>query len=159
MENSYMSKDLGGNMKQNLIPDLTKLGYEGYTFSDTDRKFGGPKKATGTQWSVASMVNQMSGLPMKVPTGKNTYGTPATSSPALGLSAIFSTMRATSKQLCSAQMPISAVLHIFSTLTVSIKLWTTSMRLSTTLFQKDTRNFGDMRTTSFMNLQKTSLPA
>ena len=76
MENSYLSKDLGGNMKENLIPDLTKLGYEGYTFSDTDRKFGGPKKATGTQWSVASMVNQMTGLPMKVPTGKNTYGTP-----------------------------------------------------------------------------------
>ena len=76
MENSYLSKDLGGYMDTNLIPKLTELAYEGYTFSNNDTKFGGPLKATGTQWSVASMVNMTTGLPMKVPAEPNAYGSP-----------------------------------------------------------------------------------
>lgn len=75
MENSYLSKDLGGYMNTNLIPDLTELAYQGYTFSDNNTKFGGPLKATGTQWSVASMINMTTGLPMKVPNEPNAYGT------------------------------------------------------------------------------------
>ncbi len=74
MENSCLSKDLGGYMDTNLIPKLTELAYEGYTFSNNDTKFGGPLKATGTQWSVASMVNMTTGLPMKVPAEQNAYG-------------------------------------------------------------------------------------
>lgn len=74
MENSYLSEDLGGYMEQNLIPDLVDLAKEGYVFSNTDRKFGGPLQGTGTQWSVASMVNMMTGLPMKVPAEANAYG-------------------------------------------------------------------------------------
>lgn len=75
MENSFMSKDLGGYIDQNLIPKLTELGYEGTVFSDTDSYFGGPLQGTGTQWSLASMVNQTTGLPMKAPGMTNTYGT------------------------------------------------------------------------------------
>ncbi len=74
MENSYLSRDLGGYMEENLIPELTKLAYEGDVFSNTERKFGGPLQGTGTQWSVASMVNMMTGLPMKVPAEANAYG-------------------------------------------------------------------------------------
>ena len=73
MKNSYMSKDLGGMEEINLIPKLTQLANEGYSFSDTDNKFGGPKTPVGSQWSLASMTNQMTGLPMKVP-GNNSYG-------------------------------------------------------------------------------------
>ncbi len=75
MENSYLSKDLGGYMDENLMPQLTELAYEGDVFSNTGRKFGGPLQGTGTQWSVASMVNMMTGLPMKVPAEQNAYGT------------------------------------------------------------------------------------
>lgn len=75
MENSYLSKDLGGYMEMNLMPELTELSYEGVTFSDTSNRFGGPLTATGTQWSVASMVNMTTGLPMKVPAEPNAYGT------------------------------------------------------------------------------------
>ncbi len=75
MENSYLSKDLGGDMEMNLMPELTELSYEGVTFSDTSNRFGGPLTATGTQWSVASMVNMTTGLPMKVPAEPNAYGT------------------------------------------------------------------------------------
>lgn len=75
MENSYMSKDLGGYLSENIIPRLTELGYEGTVFSDTENYFGGPQLGTGTQWSLASMVNQTMGLPMKAPGMSNTYGT------------------------------------------------------------------------------------
>lgn len=75
MENSYLSRDLGGYMKKNLIPNLTELAKTGTVFSDTDRYFGGPNDGTGTQWSIASMVNQITGLPMKAPGWINSYGT------------------------------------------------------------------------------------
>ncbi len=74
LENSFLSKDLGGNIDVNLMPELTELAYEGYVFSDTDRKFGGPQEVMGTQWSIASMVNQTSGIPMKMPNDQNQYG-------------------------------------------------------------------------------------
>lgn len=75
MENSYLSKDLGGNMDKNLMPELTEMSYDGFVFSNNDTKFGGPLQATGTQWSIASIVNQTSGLPMKTPDKPNYYGT------------------------------------------------------------------------------------
>lgn len=74
LENSYLSQDLGGYMEQNLMPELTELSYEGITFSNNSTKFGGPLTATGTQWSVAAMVNMTTGLPMKVPAEPNCYG-------------------------------------------------------------------------------------
>lgn len=74
MENSYLSTDLGGYMENNLMPELTELAYEGDVFSNTSGKFGGPLQGTGTQWSVASMVNMTTGLPMKVPAEQNAYG-------------------------------------------------------------------------------------
>lgn len=74
VENSYLSTDLGGHCDTNLMPELTDLSYEGMIFSNNDTKFGGPLQATGTQWSVASMVNQTTGLPMKVPDKQNRYG-------------------------------------------------------------------------------------
>lgn len=74
MENSYLSKDLGGYMDNNLMPELAALADEGVVFSDNDTKFGGPQLATGTQWSIASMVNQAAGIPMKTPDQPNRYG-------------------------------------------------------------------------------------
>ncbi|MBQ7596010.1 MAG: hypothetical protein IJU45_05040 [Clostridia bacterium] len=74
MENSYLSKDLGGYMESNLIPELTELSYEGVTFSDSGNKFGGPMQIIGTSWSLASMVNQNLGIPMKAPGKPNSYG-------------------------------------------------------------------------------------
>lgn len=76
MENSYMSKELGGFMDENLMPELTELAYEGYSFSNRENQFGGPQSAVGTTWSVASMVNMTTGLPMKAPTEPNSYGSP-----------------------------------------------------------------------------------
>lgn len=76
MENSYFSKELGGYMDDNLMPDLAELSKEGYNFSNLPEGFGGPPWTTGGHWSVASMVNMGTGLPMKVPVGANAYGAP-----------------------------------------------------------------------------------
>lgn len=76
MENTYFSKDLGGNMDENLMPELAELSKEGYNFSHLPEGFGGPPWTTGGHWSVASMVNMNTGLPMKVPVDGNAYGAP-----------------------------------------------------------------------------------
>ncbi len=76
MENSYFSKELGGYMDDNLMPDLAELSKEGYNFSHLPEGFGGPPWTTGGHWSVASMVNMGTGLPMKVPVDGNAYGAP-----------------------------------------------------------------------------------
>lgn len=76
MENTYFSKELGGLMEENLMPELAELAKEGYSFSNRSEGFGGPPWTTGGHWSVASMVNMGTGLPMKVPVDGNSYGSP-----------------------------------------------------------------------------------
>ncbi len=76
VENTYFSKELGGLMDENLMPELSELAKEGYSFSDRAEGFGGPPWTTGGHWSVASMVNMGTGLPMKVPVDGNSYGSP-----------------------------------------------------------------------------------
>lgn len=74
MENTYLSKDLGGYMDENLLAPLTELAKDGVSFSHTDKGYGGPISTMGCTWSVAAMVNMTTGLPMKVPTEHNAYG-------------------------------------------------------------------------------------
>ena len=76
MENTFASKDLGGYMDENLIKPLTDLAKEGVSFSHQAKGFGGAVSTPGCTWSVASMVNMNTGLPMKVPVGGNDYGSP-----------------------------------------------------------------------------------
>lgn len=81
METTYLSKELGGNNEVNLLPELTKIAQEddAVVFSHNDNYFGGAKQVFGTSWSVAGMVNNDSGVPLKVPVehneDKNGYGT------------------------------------------------------------------------------------
>lgn len=65
METSFLSKDLGGYQDENLIPELTELLNEGDSFSHND-VYGGPKQTYGSSWSIASMVNMMAGIPLKI---------------------------------------------------------------------------------------------
>lgn len=73
VENSYFDKANGGHMDVNLMPDLLALSKEGVSFSNND-KFGGPYQTYGSSWSVAGMVNMMSGIPLKVAMEPNAYG-------------------------------------------------------------------------------------
>lgn len=74
VENSYLSKDLGGYMNENLMPELTELSKEGVHFSDSKDPFGGPHQTYGSSWSVAGMVNMGMGIPLKIPMNGNSYG-------------------------------------------------------------------------------------
>lgn len=75
MENTFLSKELGGFCEDNLIPHLYELSAEGVSFSHLEEGLGGFQESTGAGWSVASMVNMGTGLPMKVPDKQNQYGT------------------------------------------------------------------------------------
>ncbi|MBR3767301.1 MAG: LTA synthase family protein [Clostridia bacterium] len=74
MENTFLSKELGGFCEDNLIPHLYDLSFEGISFSNKEEGLGGFLESTGAGWSVASMVNMGTGLPMKVPDKQNQYG-------------------------------------------------------------------------------------
>ncbi len=74
MENTFLSKELGGFCEDNLIPHLYELSNEGISFSHLEEGLGGFQESTGAGWSVASMVNMGIGLPMKVPDKQNQYG-------------------------------------------------------------------------------------
>lgn len=75
LESTATSKAMGGQMKENLLPELTELAsQEGVHFSNTSKPFGGAQQLSGTGWTVAGMVAQTSGLPLKVPVDGNSYG-------------------------------------------------------------------------------------
>ncbi|UXR78250.1 MULTISPECIES: LTA synthase family protein [unclassified Staphylococcus] len=74
VENSYLSKNLGGYMNENLMSELTELSKEGVHFSDSKDPFGGPHQTYGSSWSVAGMVNMGMGIPLKIPMNGNSYG-------------------------------------------------------------------------------------
>lgn len=65
MENTYMSKDKGGAMNDNLIPHLTELAESNHHFSQNDYFKGGyPTRAT---WTMGAIVAQTGGVPLKLP--------------------------------------------------------------------------------------------
>ena len=75
METSYLSKNLGGAMEENLIPELYDLAKENLCFSNTDKKVGGFYTTKGATWTIGSMVAQTAGIPLKTPTEDvNQYG-------------------------------------------------------------------------------------
>ena len=75
METSYLSKELGGAMEENLIPELYDLAYDNLCFSNTKEKVGGFYTTKGATWTIGSMVAQTAGIPLKTPTEDvNQYG-------------------------------------------------------------------------------------
>ena len=77
MEISYLSKELGGAMETNLIPELYQIALEGTNFSHNEG-VGGFHETSGASWTIGSMVAQTAGIPLKTPEGlddwQNGYG-------------------------------------------------------------------------------------
>ncbi|MGI6665683.1 MAG: LTA synthase family protein [Christensenellaceae bacterium] len=77
MENTYMSEELGGAQSEDLIPELSQLALENTSFSSTEA-LGGVRDLPGIQWTIAGMVSQTAGIPLKAPLnvslGRNEYG-------------------------------------------------------------------------------------
>lgn len=75
METTFLSKELGGAMDENLIPELYQLAKDNTCFSNSDSDVGGFYTAAGATWTVGSMVAQTAGIPLKTPTEDvNKYG-------------------------------------------------------------------------------------
>ena len=75
METSFLSKELGGTLEKTAIPELYTLAHENVNFSNND-DVGGYVPMDGMKWTIAGMVSQMTGVPLKTPTGiqGNDYG-------------------------------------------------------------------------------------
>lgn len=73
MESSYTSKENGGMYEHDYIKELRKIAEENINFSNTD-KLGGAVQLTGTGWTIAGLVSQTSGLPLKISIDQNSYG-------------------------------------------------------------------------------------
>lgn len=73
MESTYASKEIEGAFEENLIPELTKLADQNISFSHTS-KFGGMQNIQNTNWTIAAMVSQTSGIPLKIGIDGNAYG-------------------------------------------------------------------------------------
>lgn len=63
MENTHMSKELGGDSEVNLIPELSKLALDNISFSNTEL-MGGALQVTSTGWTTAGMVASSGGVPI-----------------------------------------------------------------------------------------------
>ena len=77
MEISYLSGELGGAVKENLIPELYQIALENTNFSHNG-SVGGFYETSGASWTIGSMVAQTAGIPLKTPEGlddwQNGYG-------------------------------------------------------------------------------------
>lgn len=71
MESTFSSKEEGGAMDKDRIPELTALAKEGVNFS-VDGKLGGADPSRGASWTTGAMVSQTCGYPLMIPlSGKN----------------------------------------------------------------------------------------
>lgn len=73
METTCSSIENGGAMEENYIPELTKLAKRYQHFSNKDDALGGATQITGTAWTIASLISQTSGLPLKVSADGNVF--------------------------------------------------------------------------------------
>ncbi len=75
MEVSYMSNEQNGMLPYDTIPELSNLAKENVNFSPNEN-VGGFCNMGGTNWTIAAMVAQTAGIPLKTPPGidGNGYG-------------------------------------------------------------------------------------
>ena len=65
METSFLSEELGGGSKENLIPELYELATEHLNFSHFDG-VGGYPRVTHATWTSAAMVSHTAGVPLTI---------------------------------------------------------------------------------------------
>lgn len=73
MENTFSSTENGGMYQEDRMPELSQLAKENLNFSNTEN-IGGALNLQGTGWTIAAMVSQTSGVPLKISIGQNDYG-------------------------------------------------------------------------------------
>lgn len=82
MENSYASKELGGNQEIDYIPNLTSLAKENISFSHNDM-LGGATITTGSSWTMGALFSTTTGVPFSLPAEGNSMNTFANFAPGI----------------------------------------------------------------------------
>ncbi|MEG0591649.1 MAG: phosphoglycerol transferase, partial [Lachnospiraceae bacterium] len=72
MEATYLSEELGGSFKENLIPNLSTLANEGINFS-SNLGLGGYYTPTCTGWTIAALFAHTAGVHLDIPIDTNNY--------------------------------------------------------------------------------------
>jgi len=72
METTNTSIENGGLQKKSYIPNLEKLALENINFSNTSN-LGGAIQLNNTTWTMAALVAQTSGIPLKLSVSANLY--------------------------------------------------------------------------------------
>ena len=74
LEMTNASIENGGGVEKSYIPNLEKLALneKNINFSNTS-KLGGALPLFGTGWTVAAMISQTAGVPLKISIGSNSY--------------------------------------------------------------------------------------
>lgn len=80
MESTFISKQEGGAMKENMIPELTALAKDYINFSESSL-VGGATSSNGTTWTVGAMFAQSTGFPLLIPIDGNSYSEYTTFAP------------------------------------------------------------------------------
>ena len=78
METTFFSREQGGLMDVSVIPELYALAESNINFSNSANTVGGIRSGAGAVWTVAAMVTQTAGIPLKAPpdvVDGNSYGT------------------------------------------------------------------------------------
>lgn len=75
METTFFSEEHGGARPYMVIPELYEIAKENVNFSNNE-DVGGAVEAPGMTWTIASMVAQTGGIPLKLPdiVDENEYG-------------------------------------------------------------------------------------
>lgn len=73
VENTFSSIENGGMYEENRMPELTEIAQKNINFSNSD-KLGGAYNLKGSNWTIAAMVSQTSGVPLKITIDGNEYG-------------------------------------------------------------------------------------
>lgn len=72
LESSNVSKKNGGVVEKSYVPNLERLALENINFSNTS-KIGGAVQVSNTTWTVAGLIAQNAGVPLKIPISANSY--------------------------------------------------------------------------------------
>ena len=72
MESTNVSKENGGITEKSFIPNLEKLALNYINFSNTEQ-IGGAIQLNNTSWTIAGLVSQTAGTPLKVAVQGNSY--------------------------------------------------------------------------------------
>lgn len=74
MENTYSSKELGGEQEINYIPLLTELAFDNISFSNNEY-LGGGRILYGTSWTMGALFSSTTGIPFSLPVNGNSMDT------------------------------------------------------------------------------------